>query len=588
MPDDKDTQPLGKSESPESRDPLGIIGWTIGGKYRITGYIGGGGFGEVYEGYNENLAEQRLVVKFFKRVQEREKFDKEARILCLLDHPNISRVIDYLPDEGAVVVAYIDGKDGKKILRESGALPKNQFLNVSRALTSAAAYAHDQKIAHRDIKPDNILIDKNDHVYLIDFGIAKKLGGDATRTGYQALTPMIAAPERQQGDRDYNPFLSDIYEIGVTLFNFATNSLPYRNPVNPNVSDWGGEAAERLSPELRVILRKATHPDPSRRYQSATKLAQEFHNLDKVYTSEERKQKSGWLIAAVLVVTIIVVAFIGRDHIAGLFERDTVSETVTIKDKSTENGGTEKLENNHESAGNDTDDQKEGNKISGDVKGEGTKPATVQDRTTKTSEEVIKESVEESQVAQKDPPPPPPAQLAEVTISVSPSKDISIYMAGEKRTSGNPFRIKPGQYDLSVTHPDYPVYRQTIRVGESGRNLSVDLAHMAAAAGSVDIQLALAPPSDNQMLELVCNGRKQTITRFPVLGMEKSAGEWYVEMKLIQPGSSRQARIDSCVTFPYGGGSRYVLKGGEGFLRLDTKPGEIVTSVPVVIYWSEK
>jgi serine/threonine-protein kinase len=173
MPDNSDTNPM-DSTNPEpepNSDPLGIIGWVIGGKYKIHSYLGGGGFGEVYEGYNENLSEQKLVIKFFKRVQAREKFDKEAKILCMLDHPNICRVIDYLPDEGAVVVAFIDGRDGSVMLKQSGALEGNLFLKVARGITSAIAYAHNKKIAHRDIKPGNILVDKNENVFLIDFGI---------------------------------------------------------------------------------------------------------------------------------------------------------------------------------------------------------------------------------------------------------------------------------------------------------------------------------------------------------------------------------------------------------------------------------
>ncbi|UCE25184.1 MAG: serine/threonine protein kinase, partial [Candidatus Zixiibacteriota bacterium] len=276
MPLDDNTQPFSDSEPRINADPLGIIGWEIGGKYKIRSYIGGGGFGEVYDAYNLNLIEQRLVIKFFKRVQARDRFDREARILCMLDHPNISRVIDFLPDEGALVVQYIDGKDGAQIIRESGPMPADVFLKVARAITEAIAYAHEKKVAHRDIKPANILIDKNGHVYLIDFGIAKEIGGDATKTGYQALTPMFAAPERQTGESSYNPFLSDIYEMGITLFNFCTNSMPYRNPVSPSLQEWGGIHSEPLSPQLKYILRKATHPQPEQRYQTANEMANEF------------------------------------------------------------------------------------------------------------------------------------------------------------------------------------------------------------------------------------------------------------------------------------------------------------------------
>ncbi|NMC43455.1 MAG: serine/threonine protein kinase, partial [candidate division Zixibacteria bacterium] len=311
MPDDFDTQSMASPEGtpPPPPDPLGILGWVIGGKYKVGAYVGGGGFGEVYSGFNVNLPEQRLIIKFFKRVQAREKFNKEAKILCLLDHPNICRVIDFLPDEGAVVVAFIDGRDGAKILKESGPLSPDLFMKVALALTEAMAYAHEKKIAHRDIKPGNLIIDKNEHVYLIDFGIAKEIGGDATKTGYQTLTPMFAAPERQAGDRDYNPFISDVYETGITLFNFITGSLPYRNPVNPNFAEWGGTATEKLSPELRRILMKATHPDPRKRFQTMAEMAKEFKNLPQVYGGRGKKSSILYILAAVVVVAAAVVGW---------------------------------------------------------------------------------------------------------------------------------------------------------------------------------------------------------------------------------------------------------------------------------------
>jgi len=300
MSDENKTTEWEDSSDNRPPDPLGVIGWVIGGKYKVRSYIGGGGFGEVYDGYNVNLVQQKLVIKFFKKVQARDKFDKEAKILCLLDHPNICRVIDYLPEEGALVVAFIDGRDGKEILKESGALSSDMFLRVARTMTSALAYAHSKKIAHRDIKPDNVLIDKNDHVYLIDFGIAKVMREDATKTAYQALTPMFAAPERQAGDANYNPFLSDIYETGVTLFNFATNEMPYRNPANPDINEWGGPKAKNLSPQLKQILKKATHPDPGKRYKSIAEMRKDLNEVQQVYGGKSKK--SLWAAAAIIII----------------------------------------------------------------------------------------------------------------------------------------------------------------------------------------------------------------------------------------------------------------------------------------------
>ena len=182
MSDKMDNSNPEGTQRDETGDPLGIIGWIIGSKYKIRSHIGGGGFGEVYEGFNVNLPDQRLVVKFFKRVQSRDKFVKEAKILCLLDHANILRIIDFLPDEGALIVPFIDGIDGAGMLKRSGPLSEGLYLKVARTMTDALAYAHEHKIAHRDIKPGNILIDKNENTYLIDFGIAKEIKDSATKT----------------------------------------------------------------------------------------------------------------------------------------------------------------------------------------------------------------------------------------------------------------------------------------------------------------------------------------------------------------------------------------------------------------------
>jgi serine/threonine protein kinase len=598
MPDDNDTEPSGEYKSPKGPDPLGIIGWSIGGKYKITSYIGGGGFGEVYAGYNENLTAQRLVIKFFKRVQEREKFDKEAKILCLLDHPNISRVIDYLPDEGAVVVAFIDGKDGKRILKESGALSEKMFLNVARSLTSAMAYAHSRKIAHRDIKPDNIIVDKNDHVYIIDFGIAKEMGGEATRTGYQALTPMIAAPERQQGNRDYNPFISDIYEIGVTLFNFATNSLPYRNPVNPNVSEWGGEVAEKLSPELRVILRKATHPDPKRRYQTAAELAGEFKDLTRVYGGRKAHKRPALTVAAVIIVIAAAIGiFLGRHQLSGLWRDLFPAKQVSTQAVSE----TEKPKGPEELSLKDTVSIEKQKPLKEEPVVEKAKEKPKPKVTVRTGEQTAQEEITTAQKPpaeekkeiikqpekEKQAPPPPMSRMA---VQVIPDKDISMWVDATQRQSGQSFKVKPGRHELTIVHPDYPVYRKRVSVGDDPADVVVDFEKEFAVAGSVDIQLALSPPSDNHILELLLNGRKKTITRFPVFGMEELAGEWQLELSLIpiDPSSKSSAQVDSCVTFPYGGGSRFVLRGGKGIIRMQSNQGERLTSVPVVIFWSDK
>lgn len=588
MPDDEQTHPLGDSDSQRPLDPLGIIDWVIGGKYKIKSYLGGGGFGEVYEGYNENLPEQRVVIKFFKRVQAREKFAKEAKILCMLDHPNISRVIDYLPDEGAVIVSFIDGKDGAVILRESGALSEKRFLNVARAMTSAIAYAHQKKIAHRDIKPGNILIDKNENVYLIDFGIAKQTGTDATKTGYSALTPMFAAPERQTGGKDYNPFISDIYEMGITLFNFATSSLPYRNPTNPDVNEWGGLAARKLSPELTDILKKATHPDPKKRYQSAADLAEAFKNLKSAFGLRRRRSKAP-LIIVLIVVVLAAAGYLGRDtisdYVAGLTGSPEETELVKpgdIREEVQSPKAAEELQQSEQGqAKPDTtrpgvpSSQQSTSSITN--KPENQPPAT---STTETAAKKIKPAEQK--------PPPPPAK-SEVLAQVTPADDAVLEIGGKRRDLNKRFEIEPGRYQATITQPDYPVLRRTVDLPTGPSNISFDLQKEFSALDTVDVQMALIPPTDNYILEFTRNGRKQTIPNFPYLGMKIPVGEWMIDLTLrgIGLAENQPARIDSCIIYPFNSALRSAVRGESGMLKVNPA-GSPEEAARLLVYWSQE
>ncbi|UCD62551.1 MAG: protein kinase [Candidatus Zixiibacteriota bacterium] len=562
------TQPFDDSSGPINADPLGIIGWEIGGKYKIRGYIGGGGFGEVYDAYNLNLVEQRLVIKFFKRVQERARFDREARILCMLDHPNISRVIDFLPDEGALVVQYIDGRDGSTILREVGALDADLFINVARSVTDAISYAHDKKIAHRDIKPANVLIDRNRHVYLIDFGIAKEVGGDRTKTGYQALTPMFAAPERQTGESSYNPFLSDVYEMGITLFNFATNSMPYRNPVSPSLEEWGGIHSRRLSPQLRYILKKATHPDPTQRYQTAGEMASDLRDLKEVFV-EPKKKISRVLLAALVVVVVAAGVYLGRGLVGSWLGSAESTEAQGPADSMAvvlDESQAQPLEQPEEAATSTE---------------EASVPATDQAETQPT---------EQAQTQPEQPVTPPVEQAPtrpELTIRIEPDGVRSLYVDGRRRTPGNTFETAIGSHTVEIVHPEYPVLRKTLRVTEESARITYELKREFVGRDTLSIQVALLPPSEQNLLEINLNGRQRRYTEFPVLDLICLAGTWNVDAELVGINVEGEAvpKIDSMVTFPYGGGPRSILKSAQG--TLEFSGGESGNIVPLLIYWSQ-
>ena len=545
------------SPSPDdSCDPIGRIGHVVGGKYKIRSYVKGGGFGEVYEGYNVNLPEQRLVIKFLKEGRLRDKFEKEAQLLCRLDHPNICRIIDYLPEEMALVVPFIDGKDCDQILKESGPLPEALFLNVSRAVMEAVIFAHERRIAHRDIKPANILIDKRSQVYLIDFGIAKEIGDGTTKTGYIALTPQFAAPERQVGEKNYNPFLSDIYEVAVTLFNLATNEMPYRNASNPNLRDWDQKPNSDLSPALCQLLKKALHPNPIERYQSVSEMAEDLKRVGSVFRRRSRGISRNVAVSAavfvIAVAAILAVPGLWRKLLTGS------AEVVSIRTP-----GEISLPTPSESVR--------------------TQDGHVADQTQGSTQ---------SATAAKNEAPPGESTARDarprMRVVVVPGENAVLTVDGTARSIASDFEVSPGRHSVGVLHPDYPLLEKVITVSQMDTSIVCELATEFAAFETLDLRLSVKPSLDGQYLEFNLNGARRRFTAFPASGLVPLAGKWQIEMKIGDSRGSGQesAAVDSCVSFPYGGGPRVAVRGSRGTVDFSTAAWKGKKVVPIQVYWS--
>jgi len=590
MSDDNKTTGWEDNSDNRPLDPLGVIGWVIGGKYKVRSYLGGGGFGEVYNGHNVNLVEQKIVIKFFKKVQARDKFDKEAKILCMLDHPNICRVIDYLPEEGALVVALIDGKDGKELLKESGPLPSDILLKVGRTMTNALAYAHDKKIAHRDIKPDNIIIDKNGHVYLIDFGIAKVMREDATKTAYQALTPMFAAPERQGGDANYNPFLSDIYETGVTLFNFATNEMPYRNPANPDINEWGGPKAKNLSPQMKHVLKKATHPDPSKRYKTIAEMGRDLKEVQQVYGGKSKK--TVWITAAIIVL-LAGGAFLTRDRwlpmAQSVMEPTEINEIISDNKESIPSGVTAKdtiisevtaTADKKATTTGTPPEEKEKNEINKVVEQE---PTLAVD----SSKVTIAEKVEPKAEPEKPKPPPLPTLM----INVVPDYNVAILVDGVEKSPNKKFDIKKGTHDITIIHPDFPILSDQVSTNVD-RSLRYNLEDEFYLRDTIKFTIGAIPSElGDAILEVLFNGygNKYSSENIPVFDLQKLSGKWQIRFNILnaQGRSYPGAKVDSAVTFPFGGGPHENIKSGRSTIDFGAARWQNVEPVTILVYWSK-
>jgi eukaryotic-like serine/threonine-protein kinase len=206
-------------------------GTLLNNRYRIIEILGQGGMAAVYRAVDENLGLEVCVKEnLFTTDEYARQFRLEATILAGLRQGNLPRVSDHFviePQGQYLVMDYIEGEDLRQRVDRLGPLPEQEVIIIGVAICDALAYMHTRKpmILHRDIKPGNVRITPNGHIYLVDFGLAKVVEGrETTNTGARAMTPGYSPPE-QYGSARTDP-RSDIYSLGATLYSALTDTLP--------------------------------------------------------------------------------------------------------------------------------------------------------------------------------------------------------------------------------------------------------------------------------------------------------------------------------------------------------------------------
>jgi eukaryotic-like serine/threonine-protein kinase len=264
-----------------ARPSSSMIGTVLSGRYRLEAKLGSGGMSTVYLASDETLDRPVAVKVMHREMSEQEdqlqRFRQEARAVAKLSHPNVVSVIDAGEDGGYpyIVFEYVKGETLKQRIARVGALDTQDAIAYAIEVGRGLGVAHARNMVHRDIKPQNVLIDEEGRAKLTDFGISRQLEQDGvTATGRVLGTTDYVAPEQAMG-RDVDP-RSDVYSLGVVLYEMLVGQVPFHadsqvgvamKHVNEELPD-----VQRRRPEasaaVALVVERSTAKNPAERYQS--------------------------------------------------------------------------------------------------------------------------------------------------------------------------------------------------------------------------------------------------------------------------------------------------------------------------------
>jgi len=273
-----------------------VIGTLISERYRLEEKIGSGGMSSVYRAFDPML-ERWVAIKLMHRdisndPDQLERFRREARAVAQLNHPHVVTVIDAGEDDGApyIVFEYVEGETLKERIRRLGRLPVSEAVAYAIEIGRALECAHDNKLVHRDVKPQNVLIDRDGRAKVTDFGIARSLEAQGlTATGRVLGTTDYVSPEQALGHEVTGQ--SDIYSLGIVLYEMLTGETPFQADTQvavamKHVRDPLPDVQRRrpeISAALAAVVERSTAKETQNRYQSVSQMV---HDLEEVLAIE--------------------------------------------------------------------------------------------------------------------------------------------------------------------------------------------------------------------------------------------------------------------------------------------------------------
>jgi eukaryotic-like serine/threonine-protein kinase len=234
-----------------------------------------------------------------------ERFQREAEVGKLLDHPGVMKVLDDGEKHSRIymVMEWVEGRPLRQVIQEQRPLPEERASQITVRILEALDHIHSRGVAHRDLKPENIMVDAGDRIKLIDFGIAAK--SNARRLTFGKLsqlmgTPDYISPEQVKGKR--GDLRSDLYSVGVILYEMLVGKLPFsgenpfavmndrvlNNPIPPRAAN------PDVSPVLQEIIYRALEREPANRYKNAEEFAWDLQHPEQVGIAEREEELTNW------------------------------------------------------------------------------------------------------------------------------------------------------------------------------------------------------------------------------------------------------------------------------------------------------
>ena len=300
-------------------------------QYRIEGVVARSGMASIFRATDLRTGGQ-VAIKVPHPEMEADpalfdRFRREGEIGEKMDHPGVMRVFGESERSRIyMVMEWVEGRLLRQVLGEQGKLPPERAIRIAIAICDALDYIHRNGVVHRDLKPENIMVDGEDHIKLIDFGIAGKEG--ARRLTFAKLsqvmgTPDYISPEQVQGKRGDGR--SDIYALGVMLYEMLTGKTPFSGP-NPfavmndrllNHPVPPRELNPAISPELQEVIYRAMERDPRNRYSTANEFAWDLEHLDQVGVADrvelsdwKRRRKEPWFKKILFYVAMALIPIV--------------------------------------------------------------------------------------------------------------------------------------------------------------------------------------------------------------------------------------------------------------------------------------